>query len=149
MSLDLPQLIETAADEVASVGRAAAGSINELVHDWGHETRELRQRARPVVAGRAAVDDRGRDASPLRWLIPIAVLGVVAARRAAPPSAVRTPQLPDRDSTQTHLHETVTASSPKEKRTRARARRQLMLDQPCVPMPRGSRSSGQPSRVTP
>lgn len=108
MSLDLPQLIETAADEVASVGRAAAGSINELVHDWGHETRSFVSEhapSLPAVRGR----HRRRDASPLRLLIPIAVLGVVAfvmlrRRRRA------TPHLPERETTQAHVHETVTPS---------------------------------------
>jgi hypothetical protein len=120
MSLDLPNLIETAADEVASVGRAAAGSLNELVHDWGHETRSFvsdHTPSLPIGGSRK----RGHSPSMVRLLLPIAVLAVVALvimRRRRPHAS---PHLPERNQQHDHIHETVVGSAPKDKRAEGAA----------------------------
>jgi hypothetical protein len=109
MSLDLTTLIESAADEVASAGRAAAGSINELVHDWGHETRTFVSEHAPSLPGRHA--KRSSGMSMVRLLLPVAVLAVVAYvlmhRRGK-----ATPHLPERQHVQDEVRETVVASAP-------------------------------------
>jgi hypothetical protein len=83
VSLDLHNLIEVAADEVASVGRAAAGSINELVHDWGHETRAFVADHAPSLPSLPSLPTLPTRTSRsnvgfLRVLIPVLVLSVVA-----------------------------------------------------------------------
>lgn len=113
MSLDLPHLIETAADEVASAGRAAAGSINELVHDWGHETRSFVSDHAPSMPGLPSIGarKRGRNTSMVRLLLPIAVLAVVAlviVRRRRPKVS---PHLPERQQNHDHIHDTVVGSA--------------------------------------
>jgi len=113
MSLDLTTLIESAADEVASAGRAAAGSINELVHDWGHETRSFVNEHAPTLPYRRS--RRSGMSTAVRLLIPIAVLAVVAyvlfRRRGR-----LTPHLPERHHVQDEVHETVVGSAPAGRR---------------------------------
>ena len=113
MSLDLTHLIESAADEVAQAGRSAAGSINELVHDWGHETRSFVSEHAPSLPHRSR--RRRPNVSMVRLLLPIAVLGVVALvllRRRRHVS----PQLPGRQHVQDEVRETVVASTPRDSR---------------------------------
>ena len=114
MSLDLTHLIESAADEVAQAGRSAAGSINELVHDWGHETRSFVSDHAPSLPHRSR--HRGPNVSMVRLLLPIAVLSVVAfvlLRRRRH----QTPHLPARQHVQDEVRETVVASNPKASRS--------------------------------
>jgi hypothetical protein len=111
MSLDLAHLIESAADEVAQAGRAAAGSLNELVHDWGQETRSFVSDHAPSLP----VKSLGRKRSSVSvWRIAIPALVVAAVvvavlrrRRAS------TPHVPQRN-VQDEVHETVVTSSPKD-----------------------------------
>lgn len=115
MSLDLAHVIESAADEVASVGRAAAGSLNELVHDWGHETRSFVTEHAPSLPTRSS-RRRGPDLSGLRVLVPVLVLGVVAYVLLRRKRRHATAHLPEREHPQDHLHETVVTSSPTDER---------------------------------
>jgi hypothetical protein len=119
MSLALPTLIETAADEVASAGRAAAGTINELVHDWTLETRNfVADHASSLPIGRSR---KRHSTSLVRLLLPIAVLGVVAfviVRRRRPNM---TPHLPERQQPQDHVHETVVGDALNDKRDKRKA----------------------------
>ena len=110
MSLDLTHLIESAADEVAQAGRSAAGSINELVHDWGHETRSFVSEHAPSLPHRSR--RRRPNVSMVRLLLPIAVLGVVAfgAASSAPPRVRRNCRR--RQHVQDEVRETVVASTP-------------------------------------
>lgn len=115
MSLDLAHVIESAADEVASAGRAAAGSINELVHDWGHETRSFvsdHAPSLPIGGSRKRRPNR----SWLRMLVPVLVLGVVAFVVLRKRGKVA-PHLPAHE----HMHETVVTSSPNDERSAAGA----------------------------
>jgi hypothetical protein len=105
MSLDLPHLIESAADEVAHAGRAAAGSINDLVHDWSHETRSFVSEHAPSLP--IGSHRRGHSTSPLRLLVPVLVLGalvMVLMRRRR--RGVK-PHLPEREPQQ---HDSTTPS---------------------------------------
>jgi hypothetical protein len=109
MSLDLTHLIESAADEVAQAGRSAVGSINELVHDWGHETRSFVSEHAPSLPHRSR--RRGPNISMVRLLLPVAVLSVVAfvlLRRRRHVS----PHVPARQHLQDEVRETVVASNP-------------------------------------
>lgn len=110
MSLDLTHLIESAADEVAQVGRAAAGSINELVHDWGQETRSFVSDHAPSLPLKSIGHRRSR-VSVWRLALPALVLAAIAfavlrRRRTSKP------HLPQRN-VQDEVHETVVTSSPK------------------------------------
>lgn len=109
MSLDLTHLIESAADEVAHVGRAAAGSINELVHDWGHETRSFVSDHAPSLPVKS-IRRKHSNVSVWRLALPALVLAAIAfavlrRRRTS------TPHLPQRN-VQDEVHETVVTTSP-------------------------------------
>lgn len=135
MSIDLPHLLETAADEVASLGRAAAGSINELAHDWGHETVSfvsdrasslpsislpsisLPSVSLPSISLPGRSHRRSGTSQLIRLLIPVAVLAVVAYVVVRRRRAHMTPHLPDREQATEHIHETVVGSAPKAKRS--------------------------------
>jgi hypothetical protein len=105
MSLDLTKVIESAADDVAHAGRAAAETINDLVHEWGHETKSFVTEHAPSLPGRSR--HRGPNLSIVRLLLPVAVLAVIAMviiRRRRSSS----PYLPER-SPQEEVRETVLA----------------------------------------
>lgn len=67
MQLDLPRIIEHAADDVAQAGRAAAGTLGEFVHDLD-----------PRVARRAS---RRRSNRTVTVTVAVVIVALVIAQR--------------------------------------------------------------------
>ena len=95
MSIELHPLLESAADEVASASRAAAGAIGDRALDWGHEARSFVSELAPVLPLIGARRTR-HIVSNWRWLVPVAVIAVVAAVAVRRRRRLATPRLPDR-----------------------------------------------------
>jgi hypothetical protein len=95
MSIELHPFLETAADEVASASRAAAGAIGDLAVDWGHEARSFVSELAPALPMIGA-HRRGGLVSHWRWIVPVVVVTVVAAVAFRRRRRQAMPQLTDR-----------------------------------------------------